>query len=67
MNGEVMLLHQGAAAFELWTGQAAPLELMRAQLDAGLTSDGVDDPPDAGGDPPAVAEVPEPAPAGDPA
>ena len=47
MNGEVMLLHQGAAAFELWTGQAAPLELMRAQLDAGLASDDVDDPPDA--------------------
>jgi shikimate dehydrogenase len=36
MNGELMLLHQGAAAFELWTGQPAPLELMRAQLDAGL-------------------------------
>jgi shikimate dehydrogenase len=39
MNGEVMLLHQGAAAFELWTGQAAPLDLMRAQLDAGLAGD----------------------------
>jgi shikimate dehydrogenase len=34
MNGELMLLHQGAAAFELWTGQPAPLELMRAQLEA---------------------------------
>jgi len=39
MNGEVMLLHQGAAAFELWTGQAAPLDLMRAQLEAGLAAD----------------------------
>ena len=24
-----MLLHQGAAAFTLWTGQPAPLELMQ--------------------------------------
>ncbi len=39
MNGELMLLHQGAAAFELWTGQSAPLDLMRAQLDAGLAAD----------------------------
>ncbi|HTS14081.1 MAG TPA: shikimate dehydrogenase [Candidatus Sulfotelmatobacter sp.] len=33
MNGELMLLHQGAAAFHLWTGQEAPLELMRERLD----------------------------------
>jgi shikimate dehydrogenase len=31
-DGETMLLHQGAAAFTLWTGQAAPLELMQAKL-----------------------------------
>jgi shikimate dehydrogenase len=31
-DGELMLLHQGAAAFELWTGQAAPLEVMTAAL-----------------------------------
>ncbi len=31
-DGELMLLHQGAAAFTLWTGQAAPLELMQAKL-----------------------------------
>lgn len=31
-DGEVMLLHQGAAAFTLWTGQPAPLELMQAKL-----------------------------------
>ncbi len=31
-DGEQMLLHQGAAAFTLWTGQAAPLELMQAKL-----------------------------------
>ena len=33
MNGELMLLHQGAAAFQLWTGQEPPLELMRERLD----------------------------------
>lgn len=32
-NGELMLLHQGAAAFTLWTGQPAPLELMQARLE----------------------------------
>jgi shikimate dehydrogenase len=31
-DGELMLLHQGAAAFTLWTGQPAPLELMRTKL-----------------------------------
>ena len=31
-DGEQMLLHQGAAAFTLWTGQAAPLELMQTKL-----------------------------------
>jgi shikimate dehydrogenase len=40
MDGETMLLHQGAAAFALWTGQAAPLEVMgRALADA--RADGV--------------------------
>jgi shikimate dehydrogenase len=38
LNGEVMLLHQGAAAFTLWTGQAAPVELMHAKLAAGLAA-----------------------------
>jgi shikimate dehydrogenase len=32
VNGMGMLLHQGALAFELWTGAAAPLEVMRAAL-----------------------------------
>jgi shikimate dehydrogenase len=32
MDGELMLLHQGAAAFTLWTGQPAPLELMQEKL-----------------------------------
>jgi shikimate dehydrogenase len=40
LNGETMLLHQGAAAFALWTGQAAPVELMREQLAAGLAASG---------------------------
>jgi shikimate dehydrogenase len=31
-DGELMLLHQGAAAFTLWTGQPAPLELMQQRL-----------------------------------
>lgn len=31
-NGLSMLLHQGALAFTLWTGQEAPLEIMRAAL-----------------------------------
>jgi hypothetical protein len=33
MNGELMLLHQSAAAFTLWTGQPAPLQLMQERLD----------------------------------
>ncbi len=31
-NGLSMLLHQGALAFEIWTGRTAPLELMRKSL-----------------------------------
>ena len=31
-DGELMLLHQGAAAFTLWTGQPAPLALMQERL-----------------------------------
>lgn len=31
-DGEQMLLHQGAAAFTLWTGQAAPLQVMQTKL-----------------------------------
>ena len=33
MNGDLVLLHQGAAAFELWTGRQAPLDLMRQKLE----------------------------------
>ena len=41
-DGETMLLNQGAAAFTLWTGQQAPLDVMAAALKqaraGGLTS-----------------------------
>jgi len=33
VGGELMLLHQGARAFELWTGKSAPIEVMQAELD----------------------------------
>jgi shikimate dehydrogenase len=33
-NGLSMLLHQGALAWEIWTGRPAPLETMRAALKA---------------------------------
>lgn len=32
-EGRAMLLHQGAASFQIWTGQTAPLAVMRAALD----------------------------------
>lgn len=34
VNGSGMLLHQGAAAFSLWTGRPAPLDAMRRALTA---------------------------------
>lgn len=34
IDGREMLLLQGAAAFELWTGRPAPIELMRAAFEA---------------------------------
>jgi shikimate dehydrogenase len=33
LGGELMLLQQGAKAFELWTGKPAPVEVMQAELD----------------------------------
>jgi shikimate dehydrogenase len=35
-NGLGMLLYQGAAAFELWTGQRAPVDVMRSALEANV-------------------------------
>ncbi len=34
-NGDVMLIHQSAAAFELWTGQSAPIDLLTADAGRG--------------------------------
>jgi shikimate dehydrogenase len=36
IDGLAMLLYQGAAQFELWTGEQAPLEVMRQSLLTGL-------------------------------
>lgn len=36
VDGTGMLVHQGAAAFELWTGRKAPVEVMRGALLASL-------------------------------
>jgi shikimate dehydrogenase len=36
LDGTGMLVHQGALAFEYWTGQTAPVEVMREALLAGL-------------------------------
>jgi shikimate dehydrogenase len=33
LNGDVMLIHQSAAAFGLWTGQPAPVDVIRAKLE----------------------------------
>jgi shikimate dehydrogenase len=33
LEGRAMLLHQGAASFEIWTGRPAPIDVMRAALD----------------------------------
>jgi shikimate dehydrogenase len=37
-DGLGMLLHQGAAAFRIWTGQPAPLEIMREALQAAFSA-----------------------------
>jgi len=37
-NGLVMLLQQGTAQFELWTGQPPPVDLMRERLEAALAA-----------------------------
>jgi shikimate dehydrogenase len=38
MNGELMLIHQGAASFQLWTGEPAPVDLMREALGSALAA-----------------------------
>jgi shikimate dehydrogenase len=37
-NGVAMLVHQGAAAFEQWTGETAPVDVMRAALEDALAA-----------------------------
>lgn len=39
VDGSGMLLHQGAVAFEAWTGRPAPLSAMRSALDAALAAE----------------------------
>jgi shikimate dehydrogenase len=39
LDGLGMLLHQGAAAFTLWTGQPAPLAVMRAALERAMSDE----------------------------
>jgi shikimate dehydrogenase len=61
-DGETMLLHQGAAAFALWTGQAAPLEVMSqalAEARAGGTRSAEGEPAGDAGDGSDAAAVPE--------
>ena len=36
ITGEHMFLYQGARSFELWTGQKAPVEVMRKVLERAL-------------------------------
>ncbi|MGI8703097.1 MAG: shikimate dehydrogenase [Candidatus Limnocylindrales bacterium] len=67
MNGELMLLHQGAAAFELWTGRQAPMDLMRERLEeaisdrCGTTAGDAEAPAEAAEPPEQAAEDQRPA------
>jgi shikimate dehydrogenase len=38
-NGLGMLLHQGAKAFKIWTGRAAPIDIMRSALEKNIYGD----------------------------
>ena len=64
-DGETMLLHQGAAAFTLWTGSPAPLEVMSEALATaragGLRSAEGEPAGDAGEEARAVPETASPA------
>ena len=39
VSGLGMLLYQGVIAFEIWTGEDAPVEVMRSALEAGIYED----------------------------
>ncbi|MGD8685066.1 MAG: shikimate dehydrogenase [Chloroflexota bacterium] len=45
MNGDVMLIEQTIAAFELWTGEKAPVDVIRKQLKASRNKPDVPVPP----------------------
>ena len=45
MNGDVMLIDQTAAAFTLWTGEQAPLDVIKKQLKASRNKPDVPVPP----------------------
>ncbi|CAN5892127.1 shikimate dehydrogenase [soil metagenome] len=38
LDGRAMLVHQGARAFTLWTGVAAPIEIMRTALEQSIVA-----------------------------
>jgi len=59
MNGDLMLLHQSAAAFELWTGLKAPMDLLTERLDAARDASGN---PDTQPEPQVPQVAPEAAP-----
>jgi shikimate dehydrogenase len=46
-NGLGMLLHQGAAAFEIWTGKTAPIDVMRSALEENVYQSTVHSPQSA--------------------
>jgi shikimate dehydrogenase len=60
LNGDVMLLNQSAAAFELWTGQQPPMDLLRERLEEVRSQEGQGVLPPSGADasPPETQSVP---------
>jgi shikimate dehydrogenase len=56
MNGDVMLIGQTAAAFELWTGQKAPLSTIKKQLKSSRNEPDVPVSADEQGDEAGLAE-----------
>jgi shikimate dehydrogenase len=58
-NGLGMLLRQGAKAFEIWTGKAAPLDVMRRALEAEVYQSTVHSPQSAVGSPQSPANSPQ--------
>jgi shikimate dehydrogenase len=57
-NGDVMLIHQSAAAFELWTGQPAPFDVLTRTLESARDANALADAADAAALEPG-AEIPD--------